>query len=441
MAAKPQPSKDSKLVAPGVLIIVRLLTAVAIIDAVYLAYISLTGSPAAGCGPSSGCHQVLNSRWAYWFGIPVSLFGLLVYAGLFFGTAPWQSKLPAEQQRKLWKILLPCSVLAIGAALWFVAVQWAFIKAFCPFCMTAHGSALIAAVLLLANAPVRREPEKPWEKEKQVYVPPAVSQKLVLAAVGGLVVMVAGQVLHEPASYVEKGLAGMTTVTTVTNVASPTPVESAANPETPPSLPPARLMQLFEGRVELNLDEVPVMGNAAATNVMVSLFDYTCHHCRSMHGPLKTLKTLFSNDLAIVSLPMPLDSNCNPMVTRTPAAHQNACDYARIGLAVWRTQPAAMHTFDDWVFAPNNPPPLDQTLAFAKQLVGADEFNENLKSAWVQEQLSKDVAIYQANYELNKSGSMPQFIVGTNALFGTLPLSTLYQKVTNQFNLRPGTTP
>src|SRR6478609_639956 len=56
------------------------LASVAALVSVYLLWLSLTALAPAGCGPSSGCEEVLTSRWSRWFGVPVS--GLAVAAYL-----------------------------------------------------------------------------------------------------------------------------------------------------------------------------------------------------------------------------------------------------------------------------------------------------------------------------------------------------------------------
>src|ERR1700753_2351147 len=72
---------DDRTVA---LICARALLVVALVAASYLALTSLMGGGVAGCGPESGCNQVLSSRWAYWLGLPVSLLALPIYTFLLF---------------------------------------------------------------------------------------------------------------------------------------------------------------------------------------------------------------------------------------------------------------------------------------------------------------------------------------------------------------------
>ena len=89
------------------LLLTRVLAVIAFVLAGYLAKVSLTGGAIAGCGPDSGCDQVLHSRWGYWFGIPVSLLAVLLYAamfGLLWRLSPNRS---VETQRRCWMLLFP----------------------------------------------------------------------------------------------------------------------------------------------------------------------------------------------------------------------------------------------------------------------------------------------------------------------------------------------
>src|SRR3954451_3235367 len=81
------------------LLVVRVLLAMAVGVDLYLAWVSLTGGTVAGCGPTSNCHSVLSSRWAYWFGIPVSLAALFVYLSLLVTTFALQRAASLTGQR------------------------------------------------------------------------------------------------------------------------------------------------------------------------------------------------------------------------------------------------------------------------------------------------------------------------------------------------------
>src|SRR5262245_31830634 len=129
-SSPPVPGSDAlpPLVLPGA----RVLLLVALAISAYLAWVSLAHGTVAGCGPDSGCDKVLQSRWARWFGIPVSLLALLV-DGLVVG---WSFRLKAraasELQRQAWNWIVPGAWLIAGAAVWFVGIQAFVLRAFCP---------------------------------------------------------------------------------------------------------------------------------------------------------------------------------------------------------------------------------------------------------------------------------------------------------------------
>src|SRR5438128_12252808 len=172
MAAKLKHSPQDGLVWPALLSVVQILTLGAMGLGCYLLWISVSGGTVAGCAPDSGCDKVLHSRWARWLGLPVSAIALLVYGGIFAGTLWLRRKVPPPQQRAAWRWLIVCAVCVLGAAVWFAVLQALVLKSFCRFCMAAHACGAIAAGLLLWCAPFRAAPEKPWQQEKQVFIPP-----------------------------------------------------------------------------------------------------------------------------------------------------------------------------------------------------------------------------------------------------------------------------
>src|SRR5262245_3737113 len=100
---------------PRWLLWVRCLLGLAVLGAIYLAWVSLHNGPVAGCGPQSSCSQVLQSRWAYWLDFPVSLPALVVYLA-FLGATFLLEKRPApDDERGSWAALVVLSVMVIGA--------------------------------------------------------------------------------------------------------------------------------------------------------------------------------------------------------------------------------------------------------------------------------------------------------------------------------------
>src|SRR5439155_68766 len=171
----------------------------------------------AGCGADSNCDKVLHSRWGYWFGLPVSVLALLLdvaVLALAFGIGP---KRDAAAQRKLWPPLLIAAIVLIGAAIWFTALQALVIRSFCPFCMTAHGLGVLAGLIILFNAPFRPAPERPWQQEKQVYLPPRAARNCIIAAIVALAFLAGGQTLHHQKLFAVQSVPERLTTPAATN--------------------------------------------------------------------------------------------------------------------------------------------------------------------------------------------------------------------------------
>ena len=433
-------------VSPLALGIARLGLVVAILVDAYLIWVALSGGTVAGCGPDSGCDQVLHSRWSRWLGVPVSAPALVIAVTMLLLTFRLSDRASPSVQTNTWTWLFPGAVLILGAALWFTALQAFVLHSFCPFCLTAHGGGALASIVLLMSAPRGRAPEKSGRKEKPVVALTVPASKLVGVACAGLAGLIAGQLLVRPKTFVMTPVAAVPSASApATNTASspgaipPPALLSTATPAVVPAAGP-REFALMDGRFKFKLDEVPLWGSPSAPHVVVSLFDYTCHHCRIMHAHLLEGFRTFSNELAIVSLPMPLDSQCNPTVPRTAGPHVNACNYARLGLAVWRARPAAQAQFDDWIFTPEHPPSIQETLMYALALVGTNELALAMRDPWIETQLQQDIAVYATNYYHGRVGNMPQLIVGTNVVGGTFDnVNEFYRVLEREFGLKAPT--
>ena len=447
--AQPTPSaiRSDAPVRPGVLVAIRLLAFVAMGISAYLSYVSMTGDRIVGCGPDSGCDHVLKSRWAYFLNIPVSMLALVVYSLILGASFRLSLKREPAVQRTTWAWLVGCAVLVLAAAVWFVGLQVFVVRAICPFCMTAHVCGALAGILILAKAPLRSPAAKPWELEKLVFVAPRTLRRAVIVALLALAVLIAGQVNYQRRTLVVKPIEGGTNV--AASITSKTPAQTvASNPSPAPPIaasvtntPAAatstkRLVPIYSGQFQLDASEVPILGAPTNQHVIVSLFDYTCHHCRAMHPLLVEAQQMFSNRLAILSLPMPLDPGCNVTMTKAHPSHTNACAYARLGLAVWRADRRKHAEFDHWLMDGEKPPPLPEAQAKAAELVGLMKLDAAMAEGWTETQLKLNVAIYEVAYRAGR-GQMPQLIVGSNVALGTYAKPELLQLLSDNLGLKP----
>lgn len=450
--SKTEPARSDAPVRTGALVAIRLFTLAAMTISAYLAYIAMTGDRVVGCGPDSGCDQVLNSRWAYWLNVPVSFFALIVYSLILGASFRFSLKRDPKVQRTTWAWLVGSAIVVFGSAAWFVGIQVFVLKSFCPFCMTAHACGAIAALLIFVNAPLRSPTAKPWELEQLVFLAPRVFRRVAVVAALALAVLVIGQVKFEHRSLVVKPadlgtnpppaiksntVALAPTQVAVTNPAAPATVTATPPPAPAPPLPVTkRLVPIYSNRFQLDTFEAPILGAPTNQHVIVSLFDYTCHHCRAMHPLLHEAQAMFSNQLAIISLPMPLDPDCNPTMQKAHPSHTNACAFAKLGLAVWRADRTKHHEFDNWLMDGAKPPPLVDAQLKASQIVGAEALARALQDPWVETQLQINVAMYELSYRAQR-GQMPQLIVGPNVALGTYTKPELIKLLTDNLALQP----
>jgi uncharacterized membrane protein len=431
-------SPPTKLGTPAWLHWARALLLIAMSGAGYLAWVAIHNGPAAGCGPESGCGAVLQSRWAYWLDLPVSVPAVLVYVALLASTVLLQKRPSPDDQRGSWAAIIILSVIVAGAAFWFVSLQVFVIQAFCKYCLTAHACGFAAALICLMHIPYATDPATPmWATGSgKRGVPRKAVSLLVVVGLAGVVMLAGGQVLFQKQRNVVKVLQ------------SPSAAASPNQPvaDVPPS-PDARLiaprtLSLYTNRFVIKLDQVPMMGSPDASNVIVCLVDYTCVHCRALHPILKAMSQQFSNQLAIVCLPVTLSPECNPFIPKMNAhASTNSCEFARLGLAVWRAKPAAHRQFDDWMFSGVRPPSLDQAMDYATQLVGAAPLKAALNDPWVAQQLLTDCQIHRANWIAVENSAMPQIVMGNAVSSGPINSVEHLEILLNRFmglNFGPG---
>jgi uncharacterized membrane protein len=360
---------------------------IAICGAGYLAAVSIMNGAVAGCGPNSGCSRALSSRWGYWLGVPVSLPALIAYSTLLVGVVSL-SRQQTEDAVRLWsRVIVALSMLVFGAALWFVLLQAAVIHAWCKVCLGTHLAACTAGAVLLAHC---------WPTAAPVSMPQSSTAWMSLACAGILLTVLAGGQLAFKARLYRVGLssAGSGLV--------------------------GHDLNLYHGKIKLDPADLPLMGSASATNLIVSAFDYTCSHCRALHGVLRQIERRFSGKVAIITLPVPLDALCNPLILLTAPANENACEYARLGLAVWHARPEAFEEFDNWMFSTTAVPSLEEARARARDLVGRDQFVRALSGGWVAAQLQTDVQLYEASSRASRDSRLPILVIGDTETHGAI---------------------
>jgi uncharacterized membrane protein len=439
----PNPSLPPAARTPAWLHWVRALLLIALLGAGYLASVSLQHGAPAGCGPESGCHTVLQSRWAWWFGLPVSVPAAAVYFALLSSTILLQKRNAPEAQRRFWAAIIILSVVVAGAAIWFVSLQIFIIQSFCKYCLAAHTCGFAASLLCLKNIPCANEPDAPLGNagSGKMGLPRRALLTLIGIGLAGVAALAGGQMLVQKQLNVVKVVTLSTAIARANGAPLASPVSAWFVPVPPtPRLIAPRTLSLYSNQFVIQLNEVPILGSPDAPHVIVCLGDYTCVHCRALHQILLKLSPQYSNQLAIICLPISLQPECNPCVGRTnPHSNTNACEYARLGLGVWRAAPQLFWQFDDWLSAGVTPPPVNQARDRAAQLVGADKLQSALADPWVLEQLLTDCKLHRANWLAVDSPALPQIVMGNAISSGPInSVKHLQLMLSRYLGLRPG---
>ena len=375
---KPQyhaPAPPRPKVSPAIWL-ARLCFAAAVGLAAWLLFYTLTEKPMAGCAPGSACDRVMGSAWAYWFNVPVSAPALAIYISLLICSIAIASRRATSAQRAT-TVGFILSIAVIAVAAWFIYLQLAVIKSVCKYCTAIHVIAVVGALLFLSKVP------RP-------------SRKLAFIVAGLLPVaaLVAGQ-----------------------------------------KFAPHRInvVTLYRGTLKFDLRDAPLIGSPDAKKFIVDVFDYTCPDCHAMHKHLTAARAQMTNSFSIICVPAPLDAKCNPRMRSTPPKHKDACEYARIGLAMRRISAEKFHDYQDWFFSQPSIPAFETARAKAESLATKDALDKALADPWVATTLKKSVDIYEQNGRETRNYRVPQLVVGEAINFGPVSSPDEIIRLVNQY--------
>lgn len=404
----------------GALWLIRACLLAALGIALFLGVTSLKGDGVPGCGPESECDRVLSSRWASLGGLPVSLLAAPIYLALL--VLSWQAK-------PNWKAICALGVLLIAEAAWFVGLQFFVLRAFCKFCMAAHIAGVIAAVTWLRQTPIPGGIALRWGTVGVALAAVAAVAQVVTPQRSAKLMPTPAAVA--PASAVVEAAPKKDAPALSAGAVANTPAVAAAAPA-PAAIPePVEEFAIVGGQFKLKLNEMPVLGVRGAPKKVVKLFDYTCHHCRDLHHHFEAVLKKYPNSMTVISLPVPLEPGCNPLMRRANPQHQNACEYARLGLAVFYNAPEKLHDYDAYIFGPSRPPAIDEARAYAGKLIGKD-IAAALADARINTQLNLDIQIYAANSRVGGKSSMPQLIFADGTSIGHVPTADALESILRQ---------
>jgi uncharacterized membrane protein len=121
-----------------------LFAVIGIADAFYDSYSIFTEQPLWCPPPIDGCNTVANSPYARIFGIPLGYLGVIFYSYMF-ALAALLAYDPFSRGLRIGALLY--AVAGVFGSICFMYIQFAFIHAFCIYCVI---SAVLTVLLLVA---------------------------------------------------------------------------------------------------------------------------------------------------------------------------------------------------------------------------------------------------------------------------------------------------
>ncbi len=226
----------------------------------YLLYTYVSGAPIA-CGAIAGCEAVRASKWAYTFGIPRPLLGVIFYLavlGLLIvrAASSWNPKW-------LFRFTVLAAIAGFVESAFLFGVQWLDIKAFCFWCLS---SAIAATFIMIFALFDRADTERilPAQQELKRYFI-ALLIFLPLSVIG----------LYALIRY------------------------------RPLSIPPVAIQDLTPEQVLLTPD-TPVEGPATSTVLVVEFTDFQCPACGAFFPTMKKIREDYAGRIRFAYRHFPL---------------------------------------------------------------------------------------------------------------------------------------
>lgn len=357
----------------------------------YLAIGSWRGGAIAGCTHAGGCGQALHSSWAWWLGVPISALAAAIYLAVLTSIVITSCARTRQRQQVAWIALVAAAFTLIEAAVWCMYLLIFRLRTTCPYCTASHVLGAATAGLVLYGAGSLRA--IPGSRARLLRPSHWVSAALI--ATVGMVLLIGGQIVFPTATYALVN----SSVLSATHTAKQSR-EGDDHSEVRPDPETGDFYHMRDGRrviapaftdVVLDPQNTPVLGSPNAPHLLVFFFDYKCEACMQTHRLLHVARERFGEQIAVVMVTCPADRQCNPLFKNPAMQHPGACQYARLGLALWRASPQAFGQFDDWLLDFASAPPLDVTLAKCIELVGRRALQAALAEPWVEQQLKQNV--------------------------------------------------
>lgn len=196
-------------------------------------------------------------------------------------------------------------------------------------------------------------------------------------------------------------------------------------PSTPPAEPAnQRLVSFLAGKLTLDIYRHPLIGSPKAPHIVIEMVSYDCPHCRKMYPFIHEALEKYGDQVALLVMPIPLDKECNSLVTDPTLLHPGACGTTRLVLGLARLNPSGFGKFHDFLMADKDKPPgMEKIVPKAYGLTNPDKLREVKQSPETKKQMEGYVKLYGKLMEQNKSEKsfgLPVQILGDKVMSGSV---------------------
>ncbi len=460
-------SRTGLQVGRGYLWTLRLLAIVGLSVSGYLGTVSLMSGKVAGCGNGNvfDCSHVMTTRWSQLAGIPVGVPAAALYAMLLalLCVPPSFRRFAALR----WSAISFAALSAGLAALWFIGLQVFWVKHLCAYCLAAHTCGISLAALILWKRPAGR-----WATllaaaaavlatsgliGTQVLAAPPVTHELIQHSVppaattdpaavptdtpfagpgetpGEALFEAPGETLfeapgeaHEPADepqldIFEAPVSGRVPSGQRASIAAwqwaamqwMRPATMLTAQVDKPAEAERKTVKILNS-VRLDVKHWPLLGSPDADYFFVEMLDYTCSHCRATHEAIRQTRAAYGERLGVVLLPTPLDRQCNPHAKSSGGHTADACDLAKLAVAVWRLKPGQFEEFHHYLMTA--PPSYRTAYPRAAEIVGAEALERELASGTPAAYIAKNVDLYNRAGQ----GAIPKLLFPSTSSVGEI---------------------
>jgi uncharacterized membrane protein/protein-disulfide isomerase len=326
-----------------------------------------------------GCSQVYLSRFSTAYGVPVSVYGAIWFAGVLLLLAASVIG-PQAVRESVPGYVFALSTAALAAVLYLIYVSIVVLKVYCVLCLTAD-TAVVG--LFVVSGSATSFPMTTLHRRAFRDVRTAIASPLAIV----VAVLFFGGAASALALFPREGAAGA--------APSPSPAQEAER------------RSEFE-RWYVAQPRVPLVVPADGAKVLIVDFsDFQCPFCSQAYLSLRPIIDKFNaqqpNTVRLVMKDFPLDSKCNANV-QGGGPHPSACDAA---VAVRLASPAKRDALEDHFFR-NQPAMTPETVRkWAREIGGVTDFDA--KYAATIEGVKADIGF---GHTLNVSATPTMFING-----------------------------